>query len=130
MRIDWNAAAVVVDREEAVGIEPHLDPRGMAGHRFVHRIVDHLGEQVVHRLVVGAADIHARPPAHRLESFQNLDGRCVIHRLQPARKAPGGHVAPWTRERAPPPAETAAVFADGGSVPNRSSFSMRTVFVH
>ena len=73
MRIDRNAAAVVGDGEEAVGLELDLDPVGMAGERLVHGVVDDLGEQVMQRLLVGAADIHAGPAAHRLEPFQHLD---------------------------------------------------------
>ena len=73
MRIDRDAAAVVDDREKAVGLDLDLDEMGVAGERLVHGIVDHLGEQVVHRLLVGAADIHAGPPAHRLEPFEHLD---------------------------------------------------------
>ena len=49
------------------------DMVGMAGHRLVHGVVEHLGEEMVHRLFVGAADIHAGAPAHRLEPFQHLD---------------------------------------------------------
>jgi CubicO group peptidase (beta-lactamase class C family) len=45
----------------------------MTGNRLVHRIVDDFGEQMVHRLVVGAADIHARAAAHGLQPFQHLD---------------------------------------------------------
>ena len=45
----------------------------MAGERLVHGIVDHLGEEMVQRLLVGSADIHARPPPHRLKPFQDLD---------------------------------------------------------
>jgi len=41
--------------------------------RFVHRIVDDLREQVMQRLLVGAADVHAGPPAYRLEAFEHLD---------------------------------------------------------
>ena len=48
-------------------------PVGVAGHRLVHGVVEHLGEEVVHRLLVGAADIHAGPPAHRLQPLQHLD---------------------------------------------------------
>ena len=55
------------------GLELHLDPGGVAGHRLVHGVVDHLGEQVVQRLLVGAADVHARPTPHRLEAFEDLD---------------------------------------------------------
>ena len=53
--------------------ELDIDEGRVAGDRLVHRIVDDLGEEMVHRLVVGAADIHARPPAHRLQPFQHLD---------------------------------------------------------
>ncbi len=37
------------------------------------RVVDHLGEQVVERVAVGAADIHARPAPDRLEPLEHLD---------------------------------------------------------
>ena len=73
MRIDRNAAAIVGDGDEAVGLHLDLDPVGMAGQRLVHGVVDDLGEQVMQRLLVGAADIHAGPAAHRLEPLQNLD---------------------------------------------------------
>jgi hypothetical protein len=46
---------------------------GMTGDRLVHGVIKHLGEEMVHRLLIGAADIHAGPPAHRLEPFQHLD---------------------------------------------------------
>jgi hypothetical protein len=73
MRVDRNAAAVVDHRDVTVGRELHLDPVGMAVDRLVHRVVDDLGEQMVQRLLVGAADIHAGPAAHRLQSLQHLD---------------------------------------------------------
>ena len=73
MRIDRNAAAVVGHGDEAVGVHLDFDPVGVAGQRLVHGVVDDLGEQVMQRLLVGAADIHAGPPAHRLEPLQHLD---------------------------------------------------------
>ena len=73
MRIDRDAAAVVGDADEAVGLHLDLDEGGVAGQRLVHGIVDHLGEQVMQRLLVGAADIHAGPPPHRLQALQHLD---------------------------------------------------------
>ena len=73
MRIDRDAAAVVGDGEEAVGLQLDLDEGGVAGQRLVHRVVDHLGKQVMQRLLVGAADVHAGPPAHRLQALQHLD---------------------------------------------------------
>ena len=73
MRIDRDAAAVVVDGDEAVGFHLDLDPVSVAGQRLVHGVVDHFREEVMQRLLVGAADIHAGPAAHRLEPFQHLD---------------------------------------------------------
>ncbi len=63
--------SVTVRKPSALDLD--LDEVGMAGERLVHGVVDHLGEQVVQRLLVGAADVHAGPPAHRLEPFQHLD---------------------------------------------------------
>ena len=54
-------------------VELDLDEGGVAGQRLVHGVVDHLGEQVMQRLLVGAADIHAGPPPHRLQTLQHLD---------------------------------------------------------
>ena len=97
MRIDRHAAAIVGDGDEAVGRHLDLDPVGVAGERLVHGVVDHLGEQVMQRLLVGAADIHAGPPPHRLEPLQHLDVLCRIAGLRRAarraRAAPGGAAA-------------------------------------
>ena len=81
MRIDRNAAAVIGDRDEAIGLHLDVDPVGMSGKRLVHGIVDHLGEEVMQRLLVGAADIHAGPPAYRFEPFQHLDVLCGVAQL-------------------------------------------------
>ena len=73
MRIDRNAAAIVGDGQEPVGVQFHFDEGGVAGQRLVHRVVDDFGEQMMQRLLVGAADIHAGPAAHRLKALQHLD---------------------------------------------------------
>ncbi len=89
MRIDGNAAAVVGDGDKAVGRHLDFDPVGVAGERLVHGVVDHLGEEVMQRLLVGAADIHAGPPAHRLEPLQHFDMFARYsrnRRLRPARR--------------------------------------------
>jgi DnaJ like chaperone protein len=46
---------------------------GVAGDGLVHGVVEDFGEQVVQGPLVGAADIHARPLADRLQAFQHLD---------------------------------------------------------
>ena len=73
MPIDRDAAAIVGDGDKTADLHLDFDPVGVAGQRLVHGVVDHFGKQVVQRLLVGAADIHARPPAHRLEPFQHFD---------------------------------------------------------
>ena len=73
MRIDRDAAAIVAHQDAAVGVELELDAAGMAGHRLVHGVVEHLGDEMMQRALVGAADIHAGPAAHRLQPFQDLD---------------------------------------------------------
>jgi hypothetical protein len=78
MRIDRDAAAVIGDGDRAVLEQFDIDEAGVARHRLVHGVVDHLGEEVVQRAFVGAADIHARPAPHRLQAFEDLDGRGVV----------------------------------------------------
>ena len=60
----------------------------MPGQRLVHGIVDHFGEQVMQRLLVGAADIHAGPPAHGLQALQHLDIGGGVSLLGPGRGSP------------------------------------------
>ena len=73
VRIDRNAAPVVGHGQEAVLVHRDVDAGGVAGHRLVHGIVEHFGEEMMQGGLVRAADIHARAPAHRLQSLQNLD---------------------------------------------------------
>ena len=109
MRIDRDAAAIVGDGEKAVGAQFHLDEGGVAGQRLVHRVVDDFGEQMMQRLFVGAADIHARAPAHRLESFQHLDVGRGVAGLGAGRRgaAPGRRRGP----SAPQPKEVVGGFS-------------------
>ena len=73
MRVDRDAPPVVGHRERAVGRNLDLDEGGVAGERFVHGIVDGLGEKVVQGLLVGAPDEHAGTPPNRLKPLQHLD---------------------------------------------------------
>ena len=73
VRVDRDAAAIVDDGEVAVGGVADLDPGGVAGHGLVHGVVEHFGEEVMQRLLVGAADIHAGAAADGLKAFQHLD---------------------------------------------------------
>ena len=73
VRIDRNAPAIVGDGDIPFSVKLDIDEGGVAGHRLVHGIVDGFGEQMVHRLLVGAANIHARPHPDGLKAFQNDD---------------------------------------------------------
>ena len=47
MRVDRDAAPVVGDGDEAVGLDGDFDPVGVARDSLVHGVVDHLCEEVV-----------------------------------------------------------------------------------
>ena len=93
MRVDRHAAAVVADGEPAASFEEDFDDGGVAGHRLVHRVVDHFGEEVMQAVGVGAADVHAGAPAHRLEPLEHLDRSGVVFGLARRSHAPGGRAA-------------------------------------
>ena len=64
--IDGNAAAIIAHDQGPVGFQPNLNELGVTGHGLVHGIIKHFGEQVVQGALICAANIHARPLAHRL----------------------------------------------------------------
>jgi hypothetical protein len=66
VRVNRDAAAIVAHQHPVGRLKLKLDPVGVAGHRLVHGVVQHLGDEMVQRPLVGAADIHAGPPPHRL----------------------------------------------------------------
>ncbi len=70
---DRDAAAVVDDLDAAVVEHPHIDLAGVAGHRLVHRVVDHLPDEVVQTALTGGPDVHAGAFADGLQPFENGD---------------------------------------------------------
>ena len=78
VRVDRDAAAVVADGDGVVGVELDLDAVGVAGDGLVHGVVEDLGDEVVQRALVGAADIHAGALADRLQPLEHLDGGGVV----------------------------------------------------
>src|SRR6266481_1119260 len=87
MRIDRNAAAIVVDRQKSVGAQFHFNEGGVSRQRLVHGVVDDFGEQMMQRLLVGAADIHAGPACISAAPTRR---RCIIC-------SPKSSTTPWTR---------------------------------
>ncbi len=73
-----DAATVVLDPDPAVGLQRQHDPVAVTGERLVDRVVDDLPDQVVQAALAGGADVHARPLADGLESFEDLDRGGVV----------------------------------------------------
>ena len=78
VRVDGDAAAIVADRDRVVFEQFDLDAVGVARHGLVHGVVEHFGDEVVQRALVGAADIHAGAFAHGFQPLEHLDGGGVI----------------------------------------------------
>ena len=79
MDVGRDATAVVAHGAGAVRIEGDDHLRGIAGQRLVDGVVDDLVHHVVEAgAVVGVADIHARPLAHRVEALEDLDRIGVV----------------------------------------------------
>ncbi len=78
MQVNRDAAPVVGDGHTAVRVDDDVDAVAGAGQRLVDGVVHHLIHQVVERLDVGAAHVHARAAAHGLQAFQDLDIFCAV----------------------------------------------------
>ena len=76
--VDRDATAVVVDAATAVGLQRDVDAGAVPGHRLVDCVVDHFPDQVMKTGETGRTDVHARPLAHRIEPFENLDVLGVV----------------------------------------------------
>src|SRR5262245_58683401 len=70
---DGDAAAVVLDLDDAFVHDGDPNPSRVAGHRLVDRVVDELPPAVVEPARVGRADVHAGPAPNGLEPFEDLD---------------------------------------------------------
>ena len=70
--IDGDAAAVVHDRDPAVGEQGDVDVVGVPGQRLVDGVVDDLVDEVVQPALTGGTDVHAGPFADGVEALKNL----------------------------------------------------------
>ena len=70
---DRNSASVVGDLDAAVVEQAHVDLAGVAGHRLVDGVVDHLPDEVVQTTLAGGPDIHARAFADGLKALEDGD---------------------------------------------------------
>jgi len=82
MNTDRDAAAIIGDRARPVGVQRHRDGVAIACQRLVDRIIDDLINHMMQTgSVIGVADIHPRPLAHRVEPAQHLDRLLVVRRI-------------------------------------------------
>ena len=86
MVVDRDATTVVGHTTAAVGEQCHVDPRGLARHRLVDRVVDDFVHEVVQSGRSRRSDVHARALAHGLEALQHGD---VLGRIRHARRLSG-----------------------------------------
>ncbi len=73
MHIHRNSAAIILDGDAVVAMNNNINLGAEAGQRFVNRVVDDLGDQVVQSTFGSVADIHAGPFTNRFEPLQNFD---------------------------------------------------------
>ena len=65
--------AVVRYANLAVLLDGYPHHRAVARHGLVYTVVHHFVDQVLKPTLVGAPDVHPRPPAYRFKPLQNLD---------------------------------------------------------
>ena len=73
VHVHGNAAAVVDDGDRAVDVDRDVDVPAEPGQRFVDRVVDDFVDEVVQPGWPGRPDVHRRPLADGLETFEDLD---------------------------------------------------------
>jgi hypothetical protein len=78
MLVDRNAPPVVFDGDTVVLVDGDVDLFAETANGFVDRVVHDLVDEVVKTRGTCGPDIHRRPLADRIESFENLDGTGVV----------------------------------------------------
>ena len=73
-RVHRDTAAVIDHSDGIIQVNCDFDLVGVAGERFVHRIVHHLVDQMVQSHLTGRTDVHGGTFAHGFHAAQYLDG--------------------------------------------------------
>src|SRR5699024_3065046 len=71
--VDRDASAVVGHPYAAIGQQGHFDGVGVACHRLVDRVVDHLSDQVVQAPLSGGTDVHPGALAYCFKPLEDRD---------------------------------------------------------
>ena len=76
--VDRNARAVVSNGDRVVRMQQHLDEVGATRKSLVHRVVDHLEDEVVKAPRARRPDVHTGSQTDRFKALQNSDVFCGI----------------------------------------------------
>ena len=90
-------SAIVGDDDGAVLPDCHLDMPGVAGHRFVDRVVDDFPDEMMEAAGVRRADVHPGSAPNGVEALEHLDAGGVVAIRAGLRPATGAAPRPGCR---------------------------------
>ena len=73
VRVHWNATPIIAHHQPIIGLKRYFDAVGMAGHRLIHRVVDDFGRQMMQRVFIRAANIHAGATPDGFQPLQHFN---------------------------------------------------------
>ena len=79
--IHGDTAAVILYANRAISLNGHVNLGGIAGERFVNRVIYDLVDQVVQTALSGRANVHAGALANRFQTFQHGNIGCTVFML-------------------------------------------------
>ena len=79
--IHGNTAPVVLHTDRSVSLDGHVDFGGVAGERFINRVIYDLVDQVVQTALSGRANVHAGALTNRFQTFQHGNIGCTVFML-------------------------------------------------
>ena len=125
VHVHGNAAAIVGDGNRVIAVDDHGHEVAVTRQGFVHRVVNHLPNQMVQSHGPGRANVHRRPLPHRFQTAQNLDaigivGLGTVHSRAPSacsRDWTTSWLIPWLNKKAD--REETSLSADGAATQKR-----------
>ena len=79
--IHGNTAAIILYANSTISLDGHVNFGGVAGERFVDRVIYDLVDQVVQTALSGRANVHAGALANRFQTFQHGNIGCTVFML-------------------------------------------------
>ena len=79
--IHGNTAAVILYANSTISLDGHVNFGGVAGERFVDRVIYNLVDQVVQTALSGRANVHAGALTNRFQTFQHGNIGCTVFML-------------------------------------------------